>query len=277
VTTSARALTGTVVVVGAPDRLKSAADALERIGETVGVRAILISEGDEAAPKIREEGDATMIEGLASRFLNNAVAGLRLSSLPALVWWRGGSIDALDDLANLADRLVLDVDSPGEVWQRADHYFERTALTDLRWTRLTRWRSALAHIFDLPQVSGDETAFESLSIEAADTDAARLFAGWLRSRLRWSRSVAIQITGGAKAGESPLARVRLEGPNIWIALEVKPGSTCLSARVDGIDGSARVVPLGDVSLAALIAEELGLRTRDAAFEEALMAAREIHV
>jgi glucose-6-phosphate dehydrogenase assembly protein OpcA len=242
------------------------------------VRAILISEGEQAAPKIREDGDATIIEGLAPRFLNNAVAGLRLSSLPALVWWRGGSIDALDDLADLADRLVLDVDSPGEVWERADHYFEHTALTDLRWTRLTRWRSTLAHIFDLPQVTGDDAIFERLSIEASDTDAARLFAGWLRTRLRWPRSVAIEIERGADAAaQSPLTRVRLDGPNIWIALEVKPGSNCVSARVDGVDGSARFVPLGDTSLAALIAEELGLRTRDTSFEEALLAAREIHV
>ena len=80
------------------------------------------------------------------------MAALRLSSLPAVVWWRGGSVEALDDLANLADRLVLDTPDPDDVWARADTLFERTALTDLRWTRLTRWRAALAHLFDLSHV-----------------------------------------------------------------------------------------------------------------------------
>ena len=96
--------------------------------------------------------NAIAIAGLAPRYLNNAVAALRLSSLPAVVWWRGGSIEALDGLANLADRLVLDTVDPDAAWARADTLFERTALTDLRWTALTRWRAALAHLFDLPQV-----------------------------------------------------------------------------------------------------------------------------
>ena len=42
----ARALTATVIVVGKPERLIAAADALEQLGEAGGVRAILISEGN---------------------------------------------------------------------------------------------------------------------------------------------------------------------------------------------------------------------------------------
>ena len=99
--------------------------------------------------------NAIAIAGLAPRYLNNAVAALRLSSLPAVVWWRGGSVEALDDLAGLADRLILDTPDPDEVWARAEGLFDSTALTDLRWTALTRWRAALAHLFDLPQVQRD--------------------------------------------------------------------------------------------------------------------------
>ena len=139
-TTTARALTGTVVVVGAAERLQPAADALARVGESVGLRSILISEGEQSAPPAKVDGDTTFILGLAPRFLNNVVAALRLSSLPALVWWRGGSAEALEDLADLADRVVLDVETPEDVWQRAESIFQRTAMTDIRWTRLTRWR-----------------------------------------------------------------------------------------------------------------------------------------
>ena len=110
-----------------------------------------------------------------------------------MVWWRGGSVEALDDLAKLADRLVLDIDEPDAVWARADTLFERTALTDLRWTRLTRWRAAVAHLFDLSQVRRGAADIRSLTIEAADPFAARLFAGWLKSRLRWTASVEIAI------------------------------------------------------------------------------------
>jgi glucose-6-phosphate dehydrogenase assembly protein OpcA len=149
----------------------------------------------------------------------------------------------------------------------------------LRWTRLTRWRSALAHLFDLPKVRDARSSFGRLSIAATDRDAARLFAGWLRSRLRWPADFPIDITaddGAAGDAASPLTRVALEGTALSITLQVRHGRGCLAAAVDGLDASTRIVPLGDGSLASLIGEELGVRTRDLAFEQALAAALEIH-
>jgi Glucose-6-phosphate dehydrogenase subunit len=272
---SARALTATVIVVGAPDRLAAAADALQQLGDGGGVRAILIAEGEHTSPVARVTETAIAISGLAPRYLNNAVAALRLSSLPALVWWRGGSVEALDDLALLADRLVLDVEDPDTVWARADTLFDRTALTDLRWTAITRWRAAVAHLFDLTQVRRDAASIRRLTIEAGDPFAARLFAGWLKSRLRWKSSVGIEIRGAKKTDRStPLASVTLTGAAITITLGVT-SSACLEARLAGAEGTVRVVPLGGGTLASLIGEELGVRTRDIAFEEALVAAREI--
>ena len=276
----ARALTATVIVVGKPERLVAAADALEQLNESGGVRAILISEGEHTAPVARVTENAIAISGLAPRYLNNAVAALRLSSLPAMVWWRGGSVEALDDLANLADRLVLDIAEPDAAWARADTLFERTALTDLRWTCLTRWRAALAHLFDLPHVRRGAGSTRSLTIEARDVFAARLFAGWLKSQLRWTSAVRIEIhpvTSAKDDGPTPLAAVTLTGDALAISLRVPPGHACLEATVDGAgtDPTARVVPLGDGTLRSLIGEELGVRTRDLAFEQALVTAREI--
>ena len=271
----ARALTATVIVVGKPERLVAAADALEQLGESGGVRAILISEGEHSSPVARVTEYAIAISGLAPRYLNNAVAALRLSSLPAVVWWRGGSVEALDGLANLADRLILDTPDPDTVWARADTLFERTALTDLRWTCLTRWRAAVAHLFDLSPVRRDAASIRSLTIEAGDPFAARLFAGWLRSRLGWTSAVQIDIRVVKREDEvTPLVSVRLRGAAITMALVVR-SRACLEATVDGAEGTTRIVPLGDGTLASLIGEELGVRTRDVAFEEALVAAREI--
>lgn len=271
----ARAATATVIVIGKADRLVAAADALEQLGEAGGVRAILISEGETTSPVARVTETAIAISGLAPRYLNNAVAALRLSSLPAVVWWRGGSVEALDDLARLADRLVLDVDEPDAVWARADTLFDRTSLTDLRWPRLTRWRACVAHLFNLSQVRQGLTAIRSLTIEASDPFAARLFAGWLKARLAWTASVSIEIRTVKRAGPSPLATVRLAGDTVAIKLSVRQGRSCLEASVEGAEATARIVPLGDGTLSSLIGEELGVRTRDFAFEQALVAAREI--
>ncbi|HET7696488.1 MAG TPA: OpcA/G6PD domain-containing protein [Vicinamibacterales bacterium] len=271
----ARALTATVIVIGDLARLAAAAEALERLGESGGVRTILISEGEHTAPTARVTESAIAIAGLAPRFLNNAVAALRLSSLPAVVWWRGGSVDKLHDLAGLADRMILDAEDPVEGWRKAQHLFERTALTDLRWTRLTRWRSAVAHLFDLPPVRAGLGGFRRLTIEAADPHAARLYAGWLRACLKWTPSVAIDIAPApANGARTPLRYVRLEGTGVAITAAGKT-SECLTAAVDGFEESARIVPVGDATLAALIGEELGVRTRDLAFERALASALEL--
>src|SRR5215467_3847196 len=148
---NARALIATMIVVGPPERLIPAADAIEHLGD-VGVRAILISEGTHNEPVARVTDAAVAVSGLSPSYLNNAVAALRLSSLPAAVWWRGGSTPAFTDLADLADRMIIDLDQPDDVWGAAARVFDRTACTDLRWAGLTRWRAALAHLFDLPNV-----------------------------------------------------------------------------------------------------------------------------
>lgn len=272
----ARSLIATVVIVGDNERLAAAADALEQLGEAGGVRAILISEGDHTAPIARVTENAIAINGLAAPYLNNAVAALRLSSLPAVVWWRGGSLDNLSDLAGLADRMILDADDPAPAWRHAARLFDHTVLTDLRWTRLTRWRSALAHLFDLPQVRQGIGTFRRLSIEAVDENAARLYAGWLQSCLGWDRSVGIDIAGAgerATHGRTPLQRVHLTGRDVSITVE-RTTDECLTAAVDGLESSTRVVPLPEGALTALIGEELGVRTRDLAFERALTSALE---
>ena len=93
------------------ERLTAAAEALEHLRRSR--RRPRHPDFGRDAHRRRWRGSASRRSrspSLAPRYLNNAVAALRLSSLPALVWWRGGSLDALDDLADLADRLVLDTD-----------------------------------------------------------------------------------------------------------------------------------------------------------------------
>ena len=271
----ARALTATVVVVGDVDRLVDAADALARLSEAEGVRAILISQGDATAPAARVSEHAIGIAGLAPRFLDNAVAALRLSSLPTAVWWRGGAPESLQEVAHLADRLIIDLPDPLAAWSIVPSLVERSAVTDLRWTRITRWRAVIAHLFDLPEVRS--APVKRLSVSAPDPFAARLFAGWLRSTLRWGPEVHIELTRSAGAADdrTPIDSVDLVADGHLITVKRRGGRGCLHAEIGGREASARVVPLGEGSLTAVIGEELGVRTRDLAFERALAAALEI--
>src|SRR3970282_855247 len=102
----------TVVIVAPRDRMREAADALARASDSGGVRAILIVVDADAAPSVRVAAEGILIEGLKPEHFDNAVAALRLSSLPTLVWWRGGSADVLPGLSGLADRVVVGAAGP---------------------------------------------------------------------------------------------------------------------------------------------------------------------
>ena len=267
----------TVIVIGPRDRVDEAAAALDDLRDRGAVRRVLISEGTKTEASPTEQGDTIRIDGLAPQYIDNAVAWQRLSSLPAVVWWRGGSAGALDRLAHLADRLVLDTDPADEMWTRAPALFEETVLSDLRWAALTRWRSALAHLFDLPQIRQAAGSIGLVEIDAPDRAAARLFAGWLRSCLgRGGTSPDIRIAGAPARARTPLTRVRLSGGGTGLTLQVHENDTCLEASIDGV-GGASMVPLGDGSLASRFVEDIAVRTRDAAFERALVAAVEMDV
>jgi glucose-6-phosphate dehydrogenase assembly protein OpcA len=270
---SDRALIATVIVTGSHARLVEAAAALESASTGGAVRAVLISTGDDPAPAARIVGHAVALEGLRPDFIDNAVAALRLSSLPTLVWWRGGGAETLRALAALADRLVLDEDQPEATWAGLRELPQRTAVSDLRWARLTRWRALTAHFFDIPDVRA--AAFTRLAMAAGDRHAARLLAGWLASALGWKGQVSIEIRD-VPDGAS-IESVTLAGDDVELELGLVQGRTCVHtvARLRGRECAARTVALGDGGVPALIAEELRVRSRDLAFERAVAALGEV--
>jgi hypothetical protein len=83
----------------------------------------------------------------------------------------------------------------------------------------------------------------------------------------------VRIADAPALPGTPLSKVRLTGDGPSLTLQVQRDRTCLEAEVEGADGS-RVVPLGDGSLASRFVEEVSVRTRDVAFERALVAAME---
>ena len=268
-TTPPRTLTATVVAVCSRERLEAAARTIATLGKHTAVRAILVCEGTETRPKSFVSDDTVAIESLRPIFINNAVAALRLSSLPTLVWWSGCSHDLLDDLAHLADRMVLDDPDPFGIWKRAAGFFGHAAFSDLRWTRLTRWRALMAHFFDIPQVRDATPRFDRLEIKGSDDAAAALYGAWLTGALGRDRAITVKVTPGT-AGLF-LEEVRLGNDNECLTLRLAPGGTCVvtSATVNDHRDVQRTVSIGDRSDSALLAEELRIRVRDKAFELAV--------
>jgi glucose-6-phosphate dehydrogenase assembly protein OpcA len=271
--TPGMALTATIVVAGPPSRLVGVAQALSELKD-VGVRAVLISYGDNPAPTVRVSRHTVALDGLCARYLNNAVAALRLSSLPTLVWWRGGDVENLEGLARLADRLVLDAEDPRSAWAAVETLAQRTAVSDLRWTRLTRWRALMAHFFDIADVRDAASEFRTLRVEGSDLYAARLFAGWLVSSLNSRERIPPDFR--EKPGAPPIEAVALGDGAQELTLRLAANRTCVeaTARVRGLAPASRIVSLGDEGLGVLLGEELRIRSRDLAFERAVAASKE---
>jgi len=273
-TPSARTLTATVVAVVSPDTKSGVVAALSSLSKASGVRPVIIVLGDAREAERREEDGAIVIDGLVPRYLDNAVASLRLSSLPTLVWWRAGDPGTLQDLAALVDRVVMDLEHPSGSWAVVSGIAPLASVSDLRWARLTRWRDLIAQFFEMPEVQDPRTPFERLEITGTDAPDARLLAGWLRARLpEGERLEVVRISGG----DARLRSARLMGSRASLAVRLLPNGTCLETAVEMPTGhsSCRVVPLGDQRLVALLGEELRVRSRDLAFEDAVREAERL--
>lgn len=267
-----RALVATVVAVGPDERLAEAADTLRELGDAGTVRGILISPGNDPAPPAQVSGNTVLLRGIKAPYLNNAIAALRLSSLPTLVWWRGGAGELLDGLPDLADRIVLDEVEPEDIWRRAVPYFADSAFSDLRWAQLTQWRALMAHFFDIPEVRAASRDFTRLHVRASDPMAARLFAAWLTSSLAFPDGFAVDVDEEpATASGSVLHHVSLGNGEQALAISLGADTACLetSVAVHGHRSASRVVSLAKMNLTALMTEELRIRARDLALERAI--------
>lgn len=275
-----RARIATVVAVGPIERLQSAADALDALTTTGAVRGLLISIGDEAEPQARVSANLIALPGLKPAYINNAVAAVRLSSLPTLVWWRGGDVAALDGLADLADRIILDEDQPHAAWAKALALSTETAFGDLRWTRLTPWRALMAQFFDIAEVQAAAPRFTHLRVVSRDRTSAALYAAWLTASIGLGAACRVEIVQASDSAARQPARhdpvieeVRFGDGRQELTMRIGRSGNCIktSVAVDGHE-STRIVPVGADGLDALIGEELRIRAHDTAFEQALRVA-----
>jgi hypothetical protein len=117
--------------------------------------------------------------------------------------------------------------------------------------------------------------FERVAIGGGDLHAMRLFAAWLASALEWGGRVPVEIR--EIPGGAPLESVTLSGGGVELEMGLDPRHTCVrtTARHGGRECASRTVALGDGTIAALIAEELRVRSRDLAFERAIAALPEV--
>lgn len=166
-----------------------------RAGPVAWVSALCHRVG-RGQPQVCSEQIVLSGPSAGARVIFGSVAGLLVADVPTFVWWRARlpesdvETDRFDHLVRVADRFLFDsARCAGEQLDRLAAFAAARrvrSVGDVNWARLLPWRSHIARVFDPPAVRELLRKTESACIfhEAPRPDAAaRLLAGWLRSRL----------------------------------------------------------------------------------------------
>jgi glucose-6-phosphate dehydrogenase assembly protein OpcA len=274
---SVRATTLNLVAVAAePEQLTRTMDALQLIGGSRPLRAIVNVPGDGPTtaevsssawhnPSGHEVRSEQIIVRGQAKALPSAVASLVVPDLPVFLLWNGSLGDQrelFERLASDATRLILDSDECG-LREMAQAATLGAPVTDLAWARLTPWREAVASLTD----SSDGLAMlnRSMGVEVRGPDnEAALIAGWLRSRL--GRQLGFQHEPQNRG----VSLVRIDCGKADLVVERTGHGDVGRARGGDDPGHTVMLPCPD--WAALLASQLDRLGRDPVFDDALAAA-----
>ena len=201
------------------------------------------------------------MSGRLALHAESVVLPLLASDAPVVTWWHDEPPTriAFDPLGVFADRRVTDCASapdPLAALRLRAADFE-PGDTDLAWTRISGWRTLLAAAFD-----GRTDRPSSATIEADQADpSAQLFAGWLRGKL----SVPVDVAGSGKRGIQAV-RVAVADGEIAVTRADSRAGTITRPGVP-----PRRLPLRQLDVGDLLAEELRRLDDDAIYAEALSA------
>ncbi len=168
------------------------------------------------APETCAETIQVICGGEAGRHLSAIATPLIIHDLPVTVWWPGEpslTSPAARDLLAGADRLVVDASTwSGDGLVRlhemaALEEAQSIAISDFALARQSRWREAIASIFDDPDFLPYLRSIRRVAVTYSTDDETGTLAttnlvkpvyhvGWLASRLGWSVTRPLAPVGG---------------------------------------------------------------------------------
>jgi hypothetical protein len=213
---------------------------VDRIDASVAVESYPVPGADR---QVVTEVIELQLLGRRAKAPASIIEPLLISDLPVFLRWRGEppwGAPELDQLVEIVDRLIVDStewDDLPHAYVKLAGLFERTAVSDIAWSRTSRWRSLLATLW--PEI-GDVRRLRVRGTHAQ----ALLLCGWLRARLDRD-DIDVEHVEAA----------RLEGIEL--------------------DGKAAPFPPGDPPKPSdVLSDELDRFTRDRIYEDAVRAIAE---
>jgi hypothetical protein len=288
-----------VVIARQPEVGERTAETIQRLTGRHPSRTLIVLSADPDGPPWleariqahcvlpREDAPETCTEmifltagGETGRHLTALVEPLLVHDLPVTVWWPGEpplDREPARELLEVTDRLVVDAsswsgDGLARLHQLAALYeaFDRLSIRDFALVRQSRWREAIASVFDLPEFLPFLASIKRISVTYGTHDEVGLpgstnvvkplyHVAWLASRL------GMRVT-------SPLAHVDARRPGTPVRLrpgEKPPMDRGLAGKLRGASGEVTVVmrpvasamPPGTTLRVEILAERRGSELR----------------
>jgi len=193
--------------------------------------------------------------GETGRHLTALVEPLLVHDLPVTVWWPGEPPlggEPARELLEVTDRLVVDAsawagDGLGRLHQLAALYeeFDRLAIRDFALVRQSRWREAIASVFDLPELLPFLGSIRRIAVtygthdetgapESTNVVKPLYHVAWMASRLGFRVTSPLRPVEPKRSAPTPRLRpgekpamhrgmaARLRGPAGEIAVIMRP-------------------------------------------------------
>ena len=199
--------------------------------------------------------------------------GLIVPDLPVVIWSRGRDVLALPEfqpILNLAGKLILDsqgvADLAGRVRLVESLQSPARLVADLAWTRLTRWREAVAQVFDDPATLARLGEIRKIEVQYEGDFlpmSALYLAAWFKYALQ--RGLVIAFTYAGPSDRARVSRVGLVGEGLDFYVTV--GQDGAVEIHSGVRDARAVFPL--LSEYELMREELNFLGRDNVYESVL--------
>jgi glucose-6-phosphate dehydrogenase assembly protein OpcA len=196
--------------------------------------------------------------------------GLAAPDLPLILWLREQALLELPPF-ELGDKLIVNTagapDAPRALARIAGLATGSRLVADLSWTRLTRWREIIGHIFASPARLAKISDIDQVTVkhlEDAVPVRALYMTAWLRNRLgdRPSYQLKPVSPSGAVNRSSEVQGVSLRGTGIDISIELCDNDSA-QLRLDHLElREAFSVP----SEYELLREELTMLGKDTVYE-----------
>jgi Glucose-6-phosphate dehydrogenase subunit len=212
--------------------------------------------------------------------LPKLMLGLMVPDLPVVLWCRSERLvsdPSFQHLFPLASKIIVDTEhfadpATGLAFVR-NLNSEGRVVADLAWTRLTRWREGIAHIFDNQKALQHLSEIATVTISHSAPDAnhplpSRLtyLSAWFKRTLSSKFELVFKTT--QVESDRIIQGIELDGPNFSASVELASelGSSAAVVRVDQL---TRRIPFPKLTDYDLLREELSILGPDPVFKRCL--------